>query len=289
MTMKKNLSEIQNDVGVYYRVYNTISRYEENDIQQGLNSYFLRSFSKNVDFFLDVFLGKYHTLTKSFTIEECLFKQHFEYFGDERNLYETMEEAKQSIKDKLFKGLENFLFAYKDSLILKAVVAEKPSLLQNIVLRTSLGQKLKKLNEIFNNKESIEISSFVMVKEKVLNKKMSVFVPENWKELIDKKEYFSYKNKDFKLLSGRIDLYKINVEANNSLSFRFECAINEYCGNSMFINYAFDENSNEYSIKDEKEIFIDKEKAVVSYKKEIEKRVNILNKKQQELNLLLNV
>lgn len=240
LPVKVSVSEVKKEIGSYFKVFGwnynhqteKLSSTEEN-LREKLYSMFNRgfilmnsSFPIVLNSLYELFSGKLKSERfADIFIEERLFKSHFYLFGDDekRNLFETTEKAEEDIKGYLFLVLEDFI--------------EKNNKVG--FLRTKeIKEKHAFLVDMLNNRDNVELSSFLNVKKQVLFARL-IEAPRCWMELFGNgsKNIYSITNKG-EMKEFYSDIYSVEIdEETNSLSIKFESTENNIIGSFNHYRY----------------------------------------------------
>lgn len=221
-TITKTISDIKNDIGIYYHIPEFI--YVQDPHCEGNKNNFMTvwhkmtsgfaSFEEKVSFFHSLITGDYVNNQYLFTISEKFNVQYVKWFGDDesRALFADFDDAKAAMLAELSNGFSSFMRRIQGTLIYKTLQTE--GLAKKVLLKTLVG---KKLNFLIANQDAFDNQDLTTFVQVVTDRDYEtdydeVIVPNNW-DLISKSSWIDFTYiKDYKVKEIRGYLLKASYD-----------------------------------------------------------------------------
>lgn len=220
-TIKKTISEIKNDIGVYYHIPDFTY---VNDPHCASNNNFMvvwhrmtsgfANFDEKVSFFHGLITGDFVYNQYMFTIKEKFNAQYANWFGDDesRAIFKDFDDAKAAMLAELSNGFSSFMKNIQGTLIYKTLQTE--GLAKKVLLKTLVG---KKLNFLIANKDAFDNQDLTTFIQVVTDREYEtdydeVIIPANW-DIISKSSWIDFTYiKDYKVKDIRGYLLKASYD-----------------------------------------------------------------------------
>lgn len=291
-TIKKTISEIKNDIGVYYHIpdFNYVNdpHCESNDnfmvVWHRMTSGFA-NFDEKVSFFHSLITGDYVHNQYMFTIKEKFNAQYAKWFGDDegRAVFKDFDDAKAAMLAELSNGFSSFMKNIQGTLIYKTLQTE--GLAKKVLLKTLVGKKLNFLianNDAFDNQDLTTFIQVVNDREYETDYD-EVIVPVNW-DVISKSSWIDFTYiKDYKVKDIRGYLLKASYDKESkSMDMHLELEDKDIYN---FPHYFFDKEKEQF-VFSSKDLFFTNEEAAHKLEEMIVEHEILTEQMKRELETL---